>query len=65
MRGQVGVLASFLEVFRQLFSNRTAFEQENQTEQQRKDFQEQPDHAAAGMVLAGGEVIRAKRECAE
>lgn len=55
----------FFKVFRQLFRDRGAFDQENETDEQRKDFQDHPDHAAAGLVLAGGKIIGSEREGAE
>ena len=54
-----------IKIFRQLLRNRAAFEQENETEQQRKNFQEKPKRPGARFVLAGCEIIRAELERAE
>ena len=55
-------LTLFFKVLGQLFRNRAALEQEYETEQQRKKFQEKPDHAAAWFVLAAGKIFCAELE---
>ena len=56
---------SLIEIFGQLFGNLTAFDEENDTEQERKNFQEKPKRSGGGFMLAAREIIQTKRKRAE